>query len=43
MQLQVETGLKDNMYPVKNAILELQAPKIGESYPEKCIFKHQKN
>ena len=39
VQLQVETGLKDNMYPVKNAILELQAPKIGESYPEKMYIQ----
>mgnify|MGYP003209341602 FL=1 len=39
VQLQVETGLKDNMYPVKNAILELQVPKIGESYPEKMYIQ----
>ena len=34
IQLQVETGLKDNMYPVKNANVELQAPTLDGKYPE---------
>ena len=34
VQLQIETGLKDNMYPVKTETVELQAPMLNGAYPE---------
>ena len=34
VQLQIETGLKDNMYPVKDSTVELQVPTLNGKYPE---------
>ena len=37
VQLQVKSGLNNNLYPVKETIVNIQAPKISNRYPENVI------
>ncbi len=37
IQLQVKSGLNNNLYPVKNTIVNIQTPKISDKYPEAVL------
>lgn len=37
VQLQVKSGLNNNLYPIKETIVNIQAPKISNRYPENVI------
>ncbi len=39
IQLQIESGIENNLYPVKNAKIELQAPTLKGNYPTKVIVQ----
>lgn len=37
IQLQVRAGLKDNLFPIEKTIVNIQAPKILDKYPESVL------
>ena len=37
VQLELNTGLKDNIYPIYNATINIQTPKISDKYPENVL------
>ncbi len=39
IQLQVETGMQDNLYPIKTEKVELQAPKLNSAYPTSVLVQ----
>ena len=39
IQLQVETGMEGNLYPIKTETLELQAPQLNEKYPSEVLVE----
>lgn len=37
IQVSVNSGMKDNLFPVNKTIINIQAPKISDTYPEKVL------
>lgn len=37
IQIQVNSGLKDNLFPISKSIINIQAPKISDKYPEQVL------
>lgn len=37
VQVQVTSGINNNLYPIKSSLVKVQAPKISDNYPEALI------
>ena len=42
IQLEVESGLNNNLYPVNKTVLDIQTPRISDKYPEKVLVNANK-
>ena len=43
VQIEINSGLNDNLYPVRNTVLNIQTPKISDKYPESVLVNSNKN
>ena len=43
VQIERNSGLNNNLYPVKNTVLNIQTPKISDKYPESVLVNSNKN
>ena len=37
IQIKINSGIKDNLFPISNSIINIQTPKISDKYPEKVF------
>ena len=37
IQIKINSGIKDNLFPISNSMINIQTPKISDKYPEKVL------